>query len=62
MPPLTSRGCCCACRKYCLNEADWSVPTILLDEFDGAGWQLISDLITGSRSAKELEQNAFCCL
>lgn len=51
-----------AFRKYCLNEADWSVPTILLDEFDGAGWQLISDLITGSRSAKELEQNAFCCL
>ena len=70
-PWTTSEGCLvhCSfqltgpvvgCRKYCMNETDWAVPTVLLDEFDGAGWNLIRDLVTGSRSATELQQNAFC--
>ncbi|KAK9815061.1 hypothetical protein WJX73_006220 [Symbiochloris irregularis] len=51
-----------AFRKYCLNESDWTIPCVLLDEFNGAGWQLVQDLMQGTRRARDLQQNAFCCL
>eukprot|EP00884_Botryococcus_braunii_P022362 jgi/Botrbrau1/880/Bobra.0167s0005.1 len=49
-------------RKYCLAEPDWASPTLLLDEFDGAGWKLLGDLIQGRGTAREHLSNAFCTI
>ena len=37
----------------------WLQATLLLDEFDGAGWSLIADLVAGKRPARELLISAF---
>lgn len=47
------------CRRYCTNEPDWATATALLDEFDGAGWQLIGDLLGASQNTSELLANPF---
>ncbi len=47
------------CRRHCNQEPDWSTPAIFLDEFDGAGWKLVSELLGGERSAHELLANEF---
>ena len=33
---------------------------LLLDQWDGAGWNLIRDLASGTLSASELVDNEFC--
>ena len=56
---LFLKGRMLTCRRHCNQEPDWAVPATLLDEFDGAGWGLIIDLITGNKSAQELLTNEF---
>ena len=34
-------------------------PSLLLDEYEGAGWALIAELIKGDMSAQELLRNHF---
>ncbi|KAK9820410.1 hypothetical protein WJX72_010028 [[Myrmecia] bisecta] len=51
-----------AFRKYCSSEPRFMDPMLLLDEFEGAGWQLISDLTSGHKSAAKLLANPFCSL
>lgn len=46
-------------RKYCTNEPEWATATALLDEFGGAGWRLIGDLVSGSQPASELLASPF---
>lgn len=42
------------------QEADLVAPAVLLDEFGSSGWALISALINGTRTAKDLyNSNAF---
>jgi len=48
-----------AFRRYCTNEPEWATATALLDEFGGAGWQLIGDLVSGRQAASELLANPF---
>jgi hypothetical protein len=48
-----------AFRRYCTNEPEWAAATALLDEFAGAGWQLIGDLVSGRQAASELLANPF---
>lgn len=52
-------NCAVCCRRHCNQEPDWSTPAIFLDEFDGAGWKLVSELLAGERSAQELLANEF---
>ncbi len=51
--------CAVCCRRHCNQEPDWSTPAIFLDEFDGAGWKLVSELLAGERSAQDLLANEF---
>jgi hypothetical protein len=46
-------------RRHCRQEPDWVSPSVLLDEYNGAGWALIADLIQGDKSAQELLSNHF---
>ena len=39
------------CRKHCNQEQDWTLAAALLDEY--SGWQLVTDLISGQKSAQE---------
>ncbi|CAK0745542.1 hypothetical protein CVIRNUC_001627 [Coccomyxa viridis] len=48
-----------AFRRHCNQEPDWSTPAIFLDEFDGAGWALVMELLKGEKSAQELLANEF---
>ena len=56
---LLSLYCVSWCRRYCSHEAQWLQATLLLDEFDGAGWSLIADLVAGEKPATELLVSAF---
>ncbi|KAL3141611.1 hypothetical protein ABBQ32_004852 [Trebouxia sp. C0010 RCD-2024] len=47
-------------RRYCNQEPDWTDAMLLLDQWDGAGWNLIRDLAAGALSASELVDNEFC--
>lgn len=47
------------CRRHCRQEPDWAAPSLLLDEYEGAGWSLLMDLIQGEKSAQELLSNPF---
>jgi len=48
------------CRQYVSQEADLVAPAVLLDQFGSSGWALISALINGKRTAKDLyNSNAF---
>jgi len=48
------------CRKYCEQEPDWQEAMLLLDQWNGAGWNLIRDLAAGTMSASDLVDNHFC--
>ena len=48
------------CRRYCDQEPDWTDAMLLLDQWDGAGWNLIRDLAAGTLSATALVDNQFC--
>lgn len=48
------------CRRYCDQEPDWTDAMLLLDQWEGAGWNLIRDLAAGTLSASELVDNQFC--
>ena len=42
------------------QEADLVAPAVLLDQFGSSGWALISALINGNRTARDLyNTNAF---
>lgn len=47
-------------RKYCEQEPDWQEAMLLLDQWNGAGWNLIRDLAAGTMSASDLVDNHFC--
>lgn len=47
-------------RKYCMAEPDWASPTLLLDEFEGAGWKLLRGLLEGTSTARDQLANEFC--
>ncbi|BDA41790.1 hypothetical protein COCOBI_02-5840 [Coccomyxa sp. Obi] len=46
-----------AFRKHCNQEQDWTLAGALLDEYNG--WQLVTDLISGQKSAQECLVNPF---
>lgn len=47
-------------RQYCQDEPDWQAAVELLSQDDGAGWQLLQELVSGGTSAAELAQSRFC--
>ena len=49
-------------RRYCMQEPEWMRPTLLLDEFGGAGWDLVRALLAGDTPADALLANEFCVL
>lgn len=46
-------------RRHCTQEPQWTSPSVLLDEYEGAGWGLIMSLIKGDKTAQELLANPF---
>jgi hypothetical protein len=51
---------CVCCRRHCTHEPDWTMAAVLLDEYEGAGWQLMTDLIGGTKTAQDLiDSNPF---
>lgn len=59
LPVLLRNAVHVARRRYCTNEPEWASANALLDEFGGAGWQLIGDLVSGSQPTGELLANPF---
>ena len=57
--PALSRALLCMHRRHCRQEPDWMAPSLLLDEYEGAGWALIAELVKGDMSAQELLSNHF---
>ncbi|KAL4443512.1 hypothetical protein ABPG75_011249 [Micractinium tetrahymenae] len=49
-------------RQYCQDEPDWQAAVELLSQDDGAGWQLLQQLVGGGSSAAELAASRFCQL
>ena len=56
----TASACYLTCRKYCSQDPNWTDPLLLLEQWDGAGWQLIRELAAGNVAASELIKNKFC--
>lgn len=57
---VLKRRHCLLCRQYVSQEADLVAPAVLLDQFGSSGWALISALINGNRTARDLyNTNAF---
>jgi len=49
-------------REFCAGDPDWEQAVELLSADEGAGWQLIKDLVNGSKWAEELARSPFCDL
>lgn len=46
-------------RQYCEQESDWEAAVALLDDGEEAGWKLLEDLFSGSKSVAELLSSPF---